>query len=419
MFKLTRLSIVPVRRDPVHLPITITLGVPDDDCIDRVEHAFNVPGAIHRLVGGTAWERVTHAIHPLVWAPGWSDARLAAFVARQFPKSKRPFPMAAVQGVRAYDLLPSTSSGSDYPDATREILHLLASFDARHGQEPVLRLGSRGRNQSATPLSFGAIRDALVTHNTRLLILQVIDLSPARALQFGARMVGSGGPATLVVNGGSPEALDRYFLDLYANVVHNVPLPLAASRPPHTGLEVVLILGTGAEGGLQLHRWLDQFRDDLHYLKTANTQFVHAAVGEDLPLLHTWQAAALLRFARSRVAKSSETEAADAVDALSLDALASKIEWARESTGLLPLSELAQLAPRVEALARRYREMVRGGSHRDFRPQSQESGNGSSSAAGVECELHRTGPETAAGSKRHAAARCPLRPVGRRRPSME
>jgi CHAT domain len=368
MFKLIRISIVPVRRAPVRLPITMTVGVPDDDCVDRVEYVFNVPGAINQLAGGAGWERVTRAIQPLVWAPRWDEARLADFVKRLFPNSKRPFPASAVPQVRTYNLLPSASrSGND--TGTREVLHLLASFDALGG-EPVLRLGRPSPNEPGAPLSFGAVRDALVSDNTRLLILQVIDLLPTRALEFGGRIVGSGGPATLVVSGGTPAQLDKYFLDLYARLIHNFPLPHAA-RPSHAGLDAVLFLGKGGEGALQLHRWLDQFRHDLHYLKTADAQLVGGAIGADLSLLHAGQVADLKRFAGRRVTPLTEGEAA-AVDAASLDEAAEKIKWAQESKGLLPLSELASMASPVEKMAQRYREIDDPTLVLDLKKKSQE-----------------------------------------------
>jgi hypothetical protein len=368
MFKLNQIPIVPVRREPVRLPITMTIGVPDDDCVDRVEHVFNLPGAVNQLAGGAGWERVTRAIQSLVWAPRWSDARLAGFVKRPFPNGKRPFPDSAVRQVRTKELLPSEFS--DYRDHTREVLHLLASFDAS-GQEPVLRLGRPFPNQPTELLSFGMLRDALVSANTRLMILQVVDLSSGRALEFGGRMVGGGGPATLVVSGGTPAQLDKYFLDLYANLIHNLPLTLAAGRPSHVGLDVALFLGKGGEGVLQFHRWLDQFRDDLQYLKTADAQLVGSTVGADLTLLHAGQVAELKRFAGGRLAPSTEGEA-PAIPTVSLDEMARKIEWARESTGLLPLSELADLAQPVHERARRYREIADPTLISDLKKKSQE-----------------------------------------------
>src|SRR5262249_26030314 len=159
------------------------------------------------------------------------------------------------------------------------------------------------------------------------------------------RIVGGGGPATLVVSGGTPAQLDKYFLDLYAGLIHNLPLPHAAGRPSQAGLDAVLFLGKNGEGALQLHRWLDQFRDDLQYLKTADAQLVGGAIGADLSLLHARQVAELRRFAGQRVARSAEGGGLPPTDTASLDEMARKIEWARESTGLLPLSELAHVAP--------------------------------------------------------------------------
>jgi len=370
MFKLTRIPIVPVRREPVRLPITMTVGVPDDDCVDRVEHVFNVPGAINHLAGADGWERVTRAIQPLVWAPRWSDARLAEFVKRPFPSGKRPFPASAVRQVRTNELLPSAWASNDYRDSAREVLHLLASFDAPGG-DPVLRLGRPSPNQSGALLSFGALRDALVSANTRLMILQVVDLSSVRALEFGGRIVGSGGPATLVVSGGTPGQLDKYFLDLYANLIHNLPLQSAAEPSSQVRFDVALFLGKDGEDVLQLQRWLDQFRDDLQYLKTADAQLVGGAIGADLSLLHAGQVADLKRFAGRRVAPATEGEV-PTFHTASLDEMASKIDWARESKGLLPLSELTYLAPPVQAMARSYREIADPTLVSDLRKKSQE-----------------------------------------------
>jgi hypothetical protein len=354
MFKLIPVQIEPVRAEPVRLPIVAALAVPDDDCIARAAHPFNVPGALYMLLGSAGWARATKVARPLVWAPGWDDARLARFVAQLVPGSKRPFPLNAATEIRAHGLFGQATEGEH--QSTREILHILASFDGRTKLEPQLRLSSPD-GRDAAYLGVGAFRDALIEHNTRLLILQVVDVSTAHALRFAQEIVGSGGPATIVTAGGTPDGVDRYFVGVYANIVHNMPLS-RASRPTASGgaPDVWLVVGRQADGVLQFHRWLDTLQSDLYFLRNAERRMIDDVLGDDVKLLHASQVAELGRRLQERVLSDSSRRLIH--DIPRLTEISGKLDFARESKGVIPLSQVAEAAPSLERAASELRAMA-------------------------------------------------------------
>jgi hypothetical protein len=361
MFKLTDLPVQSVRNDPVRLPISALLLVPNNPSIST--SPFNLPAAVNHLMGGSGWERATKVMRPRIWAPGWSDEKLSAFVRAPFATAKHPFPPEAVPNLRTAVFPPMTGRvdmNHEWPQY--EVIHTLNNYAiAGMADEPVFRLAlERGFVQSddflaGRVLAAGALRDVLVAVGTRLMILQVASFSAANAAELGRYVVGGGGPAAVVVvSGGTPEGLEAYFLGLYANIIHNLPMRVVAKPGETAGApEVELIISQNGDDILRLDRWMQQLNDLIDQVQAADRRILVDVIGDRTRLLHTAQLDRLKR----RVYEQALGEGALAfVDNLArLDNLRDKINWTHETGGAIPLSEAAESAPTLQAAARALR----------------------------------------------------------------
>jgi hypothetical protein len=143
------------------------------------------------------------------------------------------------------------------------IVHFVGRVDSSSTGEPILKSQFFERLGSYTA---GALRDSFVSCGTRLFILQCLDLDITRANQLGEWIVGSGGPAVLVVAIEDHDTTQIYFQKLLADLVHNLPLPVAAQIPGsllHSHIQVDLYFGHEAENSLQLDRWIAQLKETI------------------------------------------------------------------------------------------------------------------------------------------------------------
>jgi hypothetical protein len=344
MFQLTQIAVRAVRLDPVRLPLTAVLLVPGFSDT----YVFNLPGAVNLLMGSSGWQRASRVMQPKIWAPMWSDAWLRQFVSVPFAQKPRPFPMEVAPTLRMTEFPPTGAS-------TCEIVHAVDLFSARHPFREYWALPD--------PWYPRYFRDILVAIETRLLILHVGHYSHDDALQLAQFIVGSGGPATVIVSGGTPEDrwhgrpvpergaanLDRYFLDLYARIIHNQPLrEVARPEDAADALRVDLVLGLDGDNALQLTPLLDRISSLIDNVKTADLRAVETLTRIDLNMLHARDRERLQNRLRTAVLKGAAWREIIIDNVERLDELRRNINWARETGGAMPLSDLSYAVPQLE-----------------------------------------------------------------------
>jgi hypothetical protein len=197
-----------------------------------------------------------------------------------------------------------------------------------------------------------ALRDALVAACTRLLILQVPRTQFDDAVRLAEFLVLGGCPAVLTAAGRDSGTLDVYFLNLYANIVHNKSLwqvaqPESWMEEEQGGLMVQLVHGQGAFDLLQFNRWLDALRERSTRAREKAERW-NDSMGRLLAtarqLLHRSQLSAIQQRVKpvadltSRISNLAST-------------LEGSLDWAHEGGGAEPLSQIAEALPSVEAEA--------------------------------------------------------------------
>jgi hypothetical protein len=367
---------VPARlRDyPVQMPINVLLAVPDYVVADTDRHIFNVPGAVNELMGGSGWRVATQVMKPRVWAPAWDEAELRAFVTKPFGNEGRALPERALRRLRAraFPGLRSLSNPSrrNYPEY--EIIHFVGV--TRWGG--VLDLGIVPSHL----LSLGKLIDALAAARTRLLILQVerVYFEEEQAELLARYVVGSGGPAVLVVSSDEASELDDYFLNLYAEIIHNRPLTYAAQPRAEGRLFARLFYGDGGEDVLSFEGFREKLYDRIrrlhahaapeevlggrlrdiverrdHWIEVGISGVpgdilipVEEIAGSLKPFLHEAQVEG---FGRHVAAAQASFETKAQVIREQAARFESELDWSRETGGAIPLSAAAVNLPRLEA----------------------------------------------------------------------
>ncbi len=375
---------------PARMPLRIMLALPDNVAVEGEVPIFNVPGAVAALLGRFGWERAVKILSPVVWAPGWDDSQLEEFVKAPLLGNPWPFPEVSAPNLRASEF-PGHGALADLgqPDYPQyDVIHVVGHVESPAG-DPVLRLASTGRGL----LPSGILRDALVAARTRLLILHVPLSESEDAARLAQLVAGGGGPAALSVAAGSifqvgiassgflrvmhktlrplppdPEqagVLDAYFFNLYANIVHNLPLPqvMAAEGGQEARLMLRLFYGESAGDLLQFDRCMDELQERLESMRQnvggQAQQFgeVRRRAARLLPVEHAVDLA--------EAAKTGE----DAVNArgLLIDEQAQTLAnirhmtWHHESEGAVPLPHIADATEMLEAAEQHGPEPARRG----------------------------------------------------------
>lgn len=349
---------------PVELPLRILLGLPPYITRDPAAPRFNIASAIARLLGKSGAARARSVMQAHVWAPAWSAQELHAFVSSPFTDRPELFAGSSDEEWRARNFLGMEDRGpADVLAERYDIVHFTGMVEfGETGPQLVTGL-------DAVPhLAAGALRDALVAVRTRLLILHVSYTAMEPAVHLANTITGGGGPAVVVATARTAAATELYFLDLYANIIHNYPLPLLA-RPrsplstqpltvqddPRLGeLRVHLSYTGGREGTLQLSARKDVLSQTVRRLRTtlltapANLQAVQVAETRAAPYLHQQQirASRALREAAQHDLATMEQAITSAEQKLS------QITWNQETAGAVPLTEAAELVTTLETAVR-------------------------------------------------------------------
>jgi hypothetical protein len=387
MYRLEQLTAQPiVARTPVEMPLNVLLALPDYITADPGAQRFNLPGAIGKLLGNSGLENALRVIRPHIWAPGWTGDQLYQFLTSPFLDRPELFRGISGESLRAGDfpglggLSDLSGNRTDYP--RYEVIHFIGRI---HKQQSTyyLDIGDKEAIQKAAYFNWvkagrpegdglefwleaersqpTALLNAMLTVRTRLLILQVPLSQIDDAAQLASQLVAGGGPAVLIAAARSPGTVDEYFLTLYANIIHNRSLSEAAS--PETwmeeekrGLNVRLIKGQ-ADDLLRFDRWLDSLRvraDALLETTRRQNASLSSLRSRAARLLHPSQ----MSLIEGRIRTAEQTMGGLTSNITSVTTgLAATLNWARETGGALPLSEIATALQVIEA-GPRYPELV-------------------------------------------------------------
>jgi hypothetical protein len=333
---------IPVRAavagEVVALPIRILQIIPDYISAEDKKgyQPFNVVGAISSILGHFGWRRATQVLKPTIWAPAISDAWLRDFL-RSDPFSHE-VPIDEV--IKRTPHLRQFPGGKRRPRRGFEIVHAVAGvYIEGSNDKPFLLL----RDKPRLRLRPGEARDLLVQWGTRLVVLEVPHYT-INTETFARYVVGGGGPVVLLVRKGNAVLRSDFFVSLYANIVHNYPLREIADKAPSAGIEVTLFHGEGADGILQLERWMDILQQTLSISSLKDVSIKDLRWPMEAPieahlgaLLHRSQREEIEQKIGSRLGQASGL----------LEQARDRIQY-HEGEGVIPLLEVERETKKIE-----------------------------------------------------------------------
>jgi hypothetical protein len=364
MYIAKQLAETPVlAEEPAPMPVRVLLALPDYVTSASGAPLFNMPAAVSSLLGASGWTLAKKVMKPSVWAPAWTFEQLRAFVTASPQISKWAFPNAAIAELPV----------RDFPADKYEVVHFIGFVTVANGN-PAIHLHLK----NVFGMQVGAWRDALVRAHTRLLILQVPSEQYASAELLASYVAGAGGPAVLVVQSGSvpeypvvrrlsprtkkwswkvedKEVLDDYFLNVYANILHNRPL-MEVARPTaeveKRGLTATLLYGQGADSSLQFDGLLRKFHSKVQALQNAATQQVTGIqdLRRQMHLLHKSQ-----RVHFEKAFASADSTLKDLTSSFNVRAtgVVNQLNWLHEGTGVVPFVKALESVPDLDIAAQK------------------------------------------------------------------
>ncbi|MDQ4074679.1 MAG: CHAT domain-containing protein [Chloroflexota bacterium] len=279
MFWIEELPVPPVVAvSPAKLPVDVLLALPAYTVYPRTV-SFNLLGSLVELLRSTgSWEAATRIINVRVWAPGLTEAAFVEFVGNALRDAPLEIPDGVAGSLRASSFLGLSPRGTRESTPLRyDIVHVLGDVGTVD-DEPVLLVG---RNP-VDGLRAGALRDVLVSTDTRLFILHLQEPpfnnpvappgSDSVSATFARYIVGGGGPNVVTVASNEPYAIQNYFERLYAGVLHNEPLQVMAVPEPWQdppNLQVGIFHGRGAQELLRFEQWMETLAGELGRIRDA------------------------------------------------------------------------------------------------------------------------------------------------------
>lgn len=355
------------------LPLNVMLAIPSYLTPYSNAPVYNLIAGMNQFLGtAVEWERKIKVLKPSIWAPGWTDKQLREFIDAGFVDLAKPTAENLAAELRSDEFL-TTIPSVDWPPAQpvlHQIVHFIGQVGMRGG-DPVLDLGT----EAMWP---GTLRDRLLVADTRLFILQVPIEHFSSAKRLAEIIVGSAGPAVLVVVGdsnpgyaysywilqsmvgptswlkGEGEGLKGFLSNVYLNIVHSYELPEIGQTQwtvPDEEWTAELFYGEGGEGLLQVLPWIDKLEDRmlktrdvlaqnyvrLDDMRTSMSEMLHASQRESVEQIVSEGQQELIKLGK-RIELSKDK----------LSGIRDGIRY-HESEGALPLTELAEDVAGMEA----------------------------------------------------------------------
>lgn len=351
-----------VGAEPLSMPVDVLLAISEQAALAPAgRELFNVPGEVTRILRGEAgppsgdWQRARAVMHPRVWAPWWSDEQLAAFLRAPLVRGEPPAEVPVAEVREAHPLFSAGGTPRRY-----DIVHYTGSVTSLWSggaNDWLLNLGGELRFRA------GAVRDALVVMEARLLILHdSVGFGSGRdftgAWEFARFLVGAGGPAVLVVGGTERGAANRYLQSFYAALTHNRILSEAVRDADQDapGADVACFLGANGEDLLRFDGFAERVNNSIqrarYQVESAQTELAAAAdeIERMRPYLPFPAAAATTD--RLEALARERRELPRMIDAsVRRMETVRRSQWDHETEGVIPVAEVARTAGRAEALA--------------------------------------------------------------------
>jgi esterase/lipase superfamily enzyme len=238
------LPVEPIGPGLTSLPINLLIALGSGAML-RDQSDFTRLAPVSALLND--WPQSEAVLNLKIWGRNWDpDYFQKAVPADHFHRYMRE----VVWEASSLDLLFGASSFLDVPgfnggrgrrEFGYEVVHFIGDIRLASGGDPHLDMGDWSQQMGP-----GALRDALVRSQTRLLILQASGSNFESADRFAEFVAGAGGPAVLVVQEEGAQDLGAYFRGLYARILGNQALEEATSSvegAPRT----LLVYGDGGD----------------------------------------------------------------------------------------------------------------------------------------------------------------------------
>jgi len=231
---------------PINLLIALSSGA-----MEEHRSVFPRLAAVSALLGD--WPQTEAVLNLRIWGHNWNADyfrnavradHFDRYVREVVPEASSRDLLRAMLGAPSLLDVPGFNGEQSRREVRYEVVHIIGDFRLSSGRDHRLAMGGFGSQQMAP----GALRDALVRSQTRLLILQAHGSDFESADRLAEFVAAAGGPAVLVVQEEGAQDLGSYFRSLYTRILGNQALEEATS-----GLEgaprTLLVYG---EGGDQL-----------------------------------------------------------------------------------------------------------------------------------------------------------------------
>ena len=315
----------------IRMPIDILLGVPDyaSSGPKFPEAVFNLAGALSILLSNHA-EIASQMLKPHIWAPGLDLEALASFLESPV-RAASPPPVYNARHLRA-----TKFPGQSIRHKHYEIVHFLGRVTAKGG----LLLSKNG-----IEIEPDALRHALKKSRTRLFILDAMDIESFENASALNGLAESLGLAVLRVFSRSASAHDDYLMEVYANLLHNRPLPemTAPGYWQESELLIELTYPDGNENLLNFDRWMEAIEKRMVQAQNRLNRIIQQQEML-MPLLHNQQSARLFRDTIREAIDNSSEELQQNLD--TLRRIRGSI-WGHESDGAAFLPAMAESASEV------------------------------------------------------------------------
>ncbi len=352
---------------PMILPVNILLVLPESDGITPISGVFNLPAAINEVLGGQGWDRAARIMNPSIVAPGWKEGQVWERFSAPFGMKERRLSFEQFAGLRVEQSPAEQSRGAEQPSLRYAIRHYTGDYggEIRSSKHypllDILRMSRFARmlerlgvpNRSLLSLYRKNVNAGLALAETRLLIIQTNEELRATTTQWAQEIVALGGPATLIVVAGNEAAIDRYFTQLYAGIIHNQPLSIAANSENYP-IWAQLVCGEGAESLLSFDPWAKQLlarleRVDQRHADVRRRLTDRSERGATIKNYEQYLHRSQLPNLKTRIDANVDS---GLKSVLSIDnnlrELKRELDFNRETGGVYPLLNIAETLPAVE-----------------------------------------------------------------------
>jgi hypothetical protein len=350
---------------PMKLPVNVLLVLPKSDGITRVSGVFNLPAAINEVLGRESWDQAVRVLNPRIEAPGWSEEQFLRSFSEPIGKKGRTLSAKRLKELRVDESPFQYFSGVRQPPLEYAIRHLTGVFAsesrsrARNPLFDLFRFSQFARalerlglpDKELLALNREHVNAALGIGEVRLMIIETNQQRNSSARRLARHIVELGGPAVLVVVSEDQRSVDEYFTDLYAGIIHNQPLSIAA-RTENDHVFPYLVHGQGGDQLLRFDLWTQELQSRIELVEARHQdlrirlkdQFMRSGpIKYYEQYLHRSQLHDLDTLINERVSSGLESLSPKTM------ALRRNLDFSRESGGVFPLSEIAETLPAAES----------------------------------------------------------------------